>query len=183
MTRTLLFIALATVVICAGPMAGAQDKPLPRGGRGSTQLVRTAIEIVELRRTGDLDYSVRVDVDSDSKDLQTLIFLQDINTGRFGLAFDRTRKSEPPGFPYVAGSRPGVLTWASEFSSVWKHPSIRVFAVVAQISEGARVDRVKEFESLRYLPYTYETKIEGVLQVLDTFRWRPRGFTSLDAPN
>ena len=66
---------------------------------------------------------------------------------------------------------------------MWKHSSIRVFAVVAEISENARWDRTKEFESLRYLPFGYETKIEGVLQVLSTFRWRPRGFTSLDAPD
>jgi hypothetical protein len=184
MTRTVLVVAFTIGAVCA-PMLGAQDKPLPKpgAGRGAVQLVRTPIEIVELRRTGELDYFVRVDVDSESQDLQTLIFLQDLKTYRFGLAFDSTHKSDPPGFPFVTGSRPGGLIWASEFSSIWKHPSIKVFAVVAQVSESARWDRAKEFESLRYLPFQYETKIEGVLQVLATFRWRPQGFTSLDAPN
>ena len=46
--------------------------------------------------------------------------------------------SRPPGFPFVIGSRPGGLVWASEFGSVWKHQSIRVFAVVAEIGENAR---------------------------------------------
>jgi hypothetical protein len=185
MMRTLICLALTIGAVCAPVMLGAQDHPFPQAtapGRGG-QLVRTPIEIVELRRIGELDYFVRVDVDSSSKDLQTLIFVQDLKSNRFGLAFDRTAKSEPPGFPFVIGPRPGGLIWASEFSSMWKHSSIRVFAVVAEISENARWDRTKEFESLRYLPFGYETKIEGVLQVLSTFRWRPRGFTSLDAPD
>jgi len=184
-TRTLICLALTIGAVCAPSMLGAQDKPYPKpGGPGrGGQLIRTPIEIVELRRIGELDYFVRVDVDSESNELQTLIFVQDLKSGRFGLAFDSTRKSTPPGFPFVIDARPGGRIWASEFSSVWKHPSIRVFAVVAAISESAGWDRTKEFESLRYLPFGYETKIEGVLQVLATYRWRPQGFTSLDAPN
>jgi hypothetical protein len=178
-------VALMVLGVCAPSMLSAVDEPLqktapPPSNRG--ELVRTAIKIVELRRTGEWDYSVRVDVDSESRNLQTLIFVQDHKSRQFGLAYDRTPKTFPPGFPFVESSRPGGLIWRSEFSSVFKHPSIKVFAVVAEIGGNARVDRKKEFDSLRYLPFMQETEIEGVLQLLANFQWRPQGYTFLDAP-
>jgi hypothetical protein len=183
-TRTLIGVALAIGAVVAPSMLGAQDQIGPKAlSNRSLQLTRTSIQIVELRRIGEFDYFVRVDVASGNKDLQTLIFVQDQKSNRFGLANDRTGKSVPRGFPFVIGSRPGGVVWASEFGSVWKHQSIRVFAVVAEIGGNARWDRKKEFESLRYLPFDQETKIEGALRMLADYGWRPQGYTFLDAPN
>jgi hypothetical protein len=182
-TRLLLGLALTFAGLVSSAMVGAQTKPKPgiQSGRGA-QLVKTPIEILELRRIGPLEFLARIDVGSENKDLQTLIFVQDRKSDRFGLASDRTGKSRPPGFPFVTGSRPGGVEWTSEFSSLWKHPSIKVFAVVAAISDNARFDRDKEFDSLRYVPFSEAVKIEDVLRMLADFKWRPQGYTFLDAP-
>jgi hypothetical protein len=38
-----------------------------------------------------------------------------------------------------------------------------------------------EFESLRHLPYDGAPTIEDILVMLSDFRWRPVGYTVLDA--
>jgi hypothetical protein len=174
---TRIGIALVAWSYLAAPALVAQG----RSTAGRPPAAKTEVVITDLRRVRDADFQVRVMTSPTAGELQLLVFMQDLKSGRFSLAFDLLGKSQPPGFPIVANSSQAGLEWNSRFSSAWGHPSIRVFAVACLVGPQARQNRDAEFESLRHLPYDGAPTIEDILVMLSDFRWRPVGYTVLDA--